>query len=109
MTVVAEKLGILLMSKPESPDLETVLGLCRAASISGDEVEIFLMADSVYRLKERDLAELTGHGAKVSYCSLNTLERELDPESPDLAGCDEGSQFDLALIVESCDRFLAFT
>ena len=109
MIIVAKKLGILMMSKPDSPDLDTIRGLCRAASISGVEVEIFVMADSVYRFKDHNLAELIKHGAKVSYCSLNALERELDPESPDLAGCDDGSQFDLALMVESCDRFLAFT
>jgi hypothetical protein len=38
---VGRKLGILILSKPESPDLETIQGLCQAAMDIGVEKDNF--------------------------------------------------------------------
>ncbi len=106
---VGRKLGILILSKPESPDLETIQGLCQAAMEIGVEVEVFVMGDAVYGLPNYQLDTMARNGAKVSFCAANVTERDIDLESPALAGFEEGSQYTLACIVESSDRFLAFT
>jgi len=104
-----KRLGILVLSKPGGHDLETVCGICQAAGEMGAEVEVFLMGDGVYHLLDNRLEDAAKKGAKVSFCSLNARERDIDPDSPDLAGVEEGSQYTLACMVEESDRFLVFT
>ena len=106
---MGKKLGIVVLAKPEDPDLQTIQGLCQAAGEMGIEVEVFCMGDAVYHLLNNRLKAVVKKGAKVSFCSLNARERAIDPDSPALAGFEEGSQFTLACMVEESDRFLAFT
>jgi sulfur relay (sulfurtransferase) complex TusBCD TusD component (DsrE family) len=106
---MAGKLGILMLSEPESPDLQTIQGLCQAATEMDVEVEVFVMGDAVYDLLNSQLATMAREGAKVTFCAANVTERDIDLESPALVSFEEGSQYTLACIVESSDRFLAFT
>ena len=106
---MGKKLAILVLSEPKGPDLQTIQGLCQAAPEMGVEVEVFLMGDAVNHLLNRKLDAVVNEGAKVSFCSLNTMERDIDPSVPALDIFEEGSQFTFACIVEDSDRFLAFT
>ncbi len=106
---MTKKLGILLLSEPNRQDMETVLGLCRAALRADVEVEIFLMSDAVFLLENNRWKPVLEVGAKISFCSLNTIEWEIDTQPAEAGGIESGSQYTLACIAETCDRFLAFT
>ena len=97
------KLGILLISTPSHADIDTVIDVSKACVRLGHEVEIFLMDDGVYTIPRLLDA---GLGEKVTICTHNANERGLENE--DLEGVMQGSQFDLAGIVNSSDRFLVF-
>jgi len=103
------KLGILILAEPKEADLQTIHGLCREAMEMDIEIEIFLMSDAVYYLLEHHVKALLTEGAKISFCTLNSREREIDAKIPDLSGLDAGSQYTLACLVEDADRFIAFT
>ncbi len=103
------KLGILILSEPREADLQTIHGLCREAMEMDIEIEIFLMSDAVYYLLDRHVETLLKKGAKISFCTLNTREREIDSKIPDLSGLEASSQYTLACLVEDADRFIAFT
>ncbi len=105
----AKTLGVLLLSHREETPLEIICGLSSAARLKGVEVEIFLMGDGVYHLRDPRLGKAMQHGARVRFCALNAIQRGLDSESDYPWGAEEGSQYDLACIVERSDRFLAFT
>lgn len=102
-------LGILVLSNSESPDIQTVQGLCQAAKEMGVEVEIFFMGEAVNRLRDPELQLLTEEGATLSFCALNAIEKRLDQHPQYPWGFEEGSQYTLACMVEESDRFLAFT
>ena len=104
-----KKLAILVLSEQGGPDIQTIQGLCQAAPEMGAEVEVFLMGDAVNHLLNRELDALATKGSKVSFCSLNTMERDIELSDPALNLFGEGSQFTLACIVHDTDRFLAFT
>ena len=103
------KLGILILAEPREADLQMIHGLCRAAVGIDIEIEIFLMSDAVYYLLEHHVRDLLTEGVKISFCTLNTHEREIDGKIPDLSGLDAGSQYSLACLIEDADRFIAFT
>ena len=103
------RLGILILSEPREADIYTIHGLCREAIEMDIEVEIFLMSDAVYYLLDRHLETLLKKEAKISFCTLNTQEREIDSKIPNLSGLEASSQYALACLVENADRFIAFT
>lgn len=107
--VTGRTLGVLLLSYQEDPQLEIIFGLTRAARLKGVKVEIFLMGDGVYHLRDPRLDEAAQQGARVRFCALNAIQRGLDSQPDYPWGAEEGSQYDLACIVERSDRFLAFT
>ncbi|MGQ9652815.1 MAG: DsrE family protein [Thermodesulfobacteriota bacterium] len=102
-------LGVLLLSHQDDTQLEIVCGLLKAARLKGIKVEIFLMGDGVYYLQDPRLGRAIQHGATVRFCALNAIQRGLDSQSEYPWGAEEGSQYDLACIVEGSDRVLAFT
>ena len=103
------KLGILILSEPREADVHTIQGLCREAIEVDVEVEIFLMSDAVNYLLDHHVETLLKEGARIRFCTLNTRERQIDSKIPDLSGLETGSQYTLACLVESADRFIAFT
>ncbi|MGR3295099.1 MAG: DsrE family protein [Candidatus Bathyanammoxibius sp.] len=98
------KLGILLTTSPESGNTHTVVRLTEAALSAGVAVEIFLMCDGVYHLREPRLTELSEKGAKVVVCAHNAIERKVERED----FVHWGSQHDLAMLINESDRFLSF-
>ncbi len=107
--VAGRTLGVLLLSQQEDTCLEIICGLSGAARFKGVEVEIFLMGDGVYHLRDPRLGQAIQHGARVRFCALNAIQRGMDSQPGYPWGAEEGSQYDLACIVERSDRFMAFT
>lgn len=99
-----EKLGILLTTSPENENTHTVIRLAETALAAGKRVEMFLMCDGVYHLKDPRLEELAQKGVKVAVCAQNCLERKVERRPFVLWG----SQYDLALLIKESDRFLSF-
>ncbi len=99
-----KKLGILLTTSSESEDVRTVIKLSEAALRKNMDVEIFLMADGVYNLKFENFIKLSSKGVRIVVCAHNAIERGINK-------IDEvvwGSQWDLAQIAHTADRFLSF-
>lgn len=102
---MAEKLGILLTTSPESANTHTVLKLAEAAIARGAEVEIFIMCDGVHNAFDPRFEVLVEKGARIVLCSHNLGERR----RPKIEGAIEcGSQYDHAQLVHKVDRYLAF-
>jgi len=108
------KLGILLTAGVMSQSTRTALRIAEAALQKGLDVEFFLMDDGVYAVKRGtrtaaadSLARLTEKGAKVALCALNAEQRGISAEGS-IPTVLFGSQYDLALLVGSADRFLYF-
>ncbi len=99
------KLGILLATSPEHEDGHTAIRLAEAALGLGYEASIFLMDDGVYHVHNPALRELMERGVEVGLCAHNAEERHVKEQE----GFLWGSQFHLALLVNRCDRFVAFT
>lgn len=104
-----KKLGILVLARQQASHLKAISHLAQAAAGKGVRVEIFLMGDGVLHLGEPCLEKAIRKGAKISFCALNAMQRGLDREPQYPWGANESSQYELACIVESSDRFLAFT
>lgn len=99
-----KKLGILLTSSPESEDVRSVIKISEAALRKNIEVEIFVMADGVYNLKFENFLKLASKGVRIVVCAHNAIERGINR-------VDEvvwGSQWDLAQLAHSAERFISF-
>jgi sulfur relay (sulfurtransferase) complex TusBCD TusD component (DsrE family) len=108
------KIGMLLTAGVAGEGARTALRIARAARAKGHEVELFLMDDGVYAVKRGkrtpladELASLVEGGATASLCALNAEQRGVakDEAAP---GVVFGSQYDLAQLIDSADRFLSF-
>ena len=108
------KLGMLLTAGVASESARTALRLARAARTQGHDVELFLMDDGVYGVKRGkrtpvadEMASLIEGGAVVAWCALNAEQRGVtaDEAGP---GVLFGSQYDLAMLIGSADRFMSF-
>jgi len=97
------KLGILLTTSPENENTHTVIEISKAALSQGKKVSIFLMADGVYNVNHSAFMELAGQGAEIIVCAYNASQRKVEIDES-----ISGSQYDLALIAEECDKFISF-
>ena len=102
---MAEKLGFLLTTSPESENTHTVMQLAEAALARGVDVDIFIMCDGVHNAFEPRFEALVEKGARVVLCAHNLGER-YRPKSEGAIVC--GSQYDHAQLVHDVDRYLAF-
>ena len=100
-------LGIMLTTSPEKEDGEIVKRIANEALKKGAKVRIFLMCDGVLHIKKGTFGELVPAGADVCICYHNLLERNLN-KGDEAFKVTFGSQYDLADILHTCDRFLAF-
>ncbi|MBT3270317.1 DsrE family protein [Candidatus Poribacteria bacterium] len=105
---MAEILGILLTTSPESADVHTVIQLTRAARAQGRGVRIFVMCDGAYNLDTDEFRKLALEGAEIAACSQNASERGVE-EVEDIPNLTWGSQYDFAQITAECDRVISFT
>lgn len=105
MTVTKRKLGVMLSTRPEHPNLETVLGLSRAALDRGADVYLYLIDDGVLAKDRPDIQELAERGVKLFVCAYGCQKRRLPLSDPDRFNyCGLVVLTDL---INGCDRFLA--
>lgn len=105
MELTRKKLGVLLSTAPEHPNLETALGLAEAALDRGADLYLYLIDDGVRALADRRLRALPGRGAKLFVCAYGCQKRRIPLEdSPDLTYC---GLVVLTDIINGTDRFIA--
>ena len=105
MDVSKKKLGILLSTGPEHPNLDTALGLGAAALERGADLYLYLIDDGVRALEDQRIRTLPGRGAKLFVCAYGCQKRRIPLEdSPDVTYCGLVVLTDL---INGTDRFIA--
>jgi sulfur relay (sulfurtransferase) complex TusBCD TusD component (DsrE family) len=99
------KLGLMLSTPPEHPNLPVLAGLARAALARGDGVYVYLIDEGVRTLDDRRIQELAGAGVKLFACAYGAQKRGLPTNN--LAATYSGLVV-LNDLIDGCDRFLAF-
>ena len=105
MDLARKKLGILLSTGPEHPNLDTALGLGGAALARGADLYLYLIDDGVRALEDPRLRALPGRGAKLFVCAYGCQKRRIPLEdSPEISYCGLVVLTDL---INGTDRFVA--
>ena len=105
MDLAGKKLGVLLSTSPDHPNLETALALGRAALARGAQVYLYLIDDGVRALADPRLRALPRLGARLFACAYGCQKRRIPLEdSPDITYCGLVVLTDL---LNATDRFVA--
>jgi len=105
MDLARKKLGLMLSTAPEHPNLATALGLAEAALDRGADVYLYLIDDGVRALSDRRLRALPTRGAKLFACAYGCQKRRIPLEdAPDVTYCGLVVLTDL---INGTDRFVA--
>ena len=105
MDLAKKKLGILLSTGPEHPNLDTALGLGGAALARGADLYLYLIDDGVRALGDARLRALPGRGAKLFVCAYGCQKRRIALEDdPAIGYCGLVVLTDL---INGTDRFVA--
>jgi predicted peroxiredoxin len=105
MDLARKRLGLLLSTGPEHPNLDTALGLSRAARARGAEVYLYLIDDGVAALDDARVSTLADGGVKLFVCAYGCQKRKRplrDPERVTYCGLVV-----LTDILNGTDRFIA--
>ena len=97
------KLGILLSTKPENPNLDTCLALSRAALDRGTDLYLYLVDDGVINIDDDRVLELGRRGGKLFVCAYGCQRRRL-PITDKATYCGLVVLTDL---INGCERFVA--
>lgn len=98
------KLGLLLSTGPEHPNLETVSRLSNTALGKGHDVYLYLIDEGTRCLNTPQIAHLPEQGAKLFVCAFGAQKMGVPIDSR-ATFC---GLVVLSDIVSGCDRFLAF-
>ena len=98
-----KKLGIMVSTKPEHPNLETCLALGSAALDRGADLYLYLIDDGVAGIDDERVRELGRRGAKLFVCAYGCQRRRL-PITEKATYCGLVVLTDL---INGCDRFVA--
>ena len=105
MSSPRKKLGVMLSTAPEHPNLTTVVGLADAALSRGDDVYLYLIDDGVRALADPRLRALPARGAKLFACAYGCQKRRIPLEdASDVTYCGLVVLTDL---INATDRFIA--
>ena len=104
MASARRKLGLMVSTAPDHPNLETALGLSKAALDGGGDVYLYLIDDAVAAVEDERLQALADRGLKLFVCAYGCQKRRL-PLSDKATNC---GLVVLADIVNATDRFLSF-
>jgi hypothetical protein len=105
MDLAKKKLGILLSTGPEHPNLDTAVGLGTAALARGTDLYLYLIDDGVRALEDSRLRALPGRGAKLFVCAYGCQKRRIPLEDdPAISYCGLVVLTDL---INGTDRFVA--
>ncbi|HET7875138.1 MAG TPA: DsrE family protein [Methylomirabilota bacterium] len=103
MDLAKKKFGLLVSTPPEHDNLETALGLSRAALDRGADVYLYLIDDAVTAAEDRRVQALADRGLKLFVCAYGCQKRRL-PLSEKATNC---GLVVLTDIINGTDRFLA--
>jgi sulfur relay (sulfurtransferase) complex TusBCD TusD component (DsrE family) len=103
MDLAGKKLGLLVSTGPDHPNLEAALGLSRAALERGVGVYLYLIDDGVAAVEDPRVQALAGRGARLFVCAYGCQKRGL-PLSERATNC---GLVVLSDIVGGTDRFVA--
>ena len=101
--VAKRKLGLLVSTAPDHPNLETALGLSGAALERGADVYLYLIDDAVAAVEDPRLQALAGRGLKLFVCAYGCQKRRL-PLSDKATNCGLVVLTDL---MNGTERFIA--
>lgn len=105
MAPARKKFGLLLSTGPEHPNIETALGLARAALDHGTDLYMYLIDDGVRVVSDPRIRALPARGAKLFLCAYGCQKRRIPLEdSPELTYC---GLVVLTDIINATDRFIA--
>ena len=100
------KLGLLLASSPERPELTLVYRQTIRSLQAKDDVYLYLIDDGVKTLDCPEIEELRKKGVKLFACAYGAKKRGIpwDSEKAVFSGLTV-----LVDMIAGCDRFLAYT
>lgn len=105
MDLTRRKLGLMLSTRPEHPNLQTAVALARTALDRGGDVYLYLIDDGVHAKDRPEIRELAQRGAKLFICAYGCQKRGLpltDPETFTYSGLVV-----LTDLINGCERFIA--
>jgi len=105
MEVAKKKLGILLSTGPEHPNLDTAVGLGTAALSRGADLYLYLIDDGVRALQDARIRSLPARGAKLFVCAYGCQKRRIPLE--DLPAISYCGLVVLTDLLNGTDRFIA--
>ena len=103
MASARRKLGLMLSTAPDHPNLETALGLSRAALDGNTDVYLYLIDDAVASVEDDRLQALAGRGLKLFVCAYGCQKRRR-PLSEHATNC---GLVVLTDVINGTDRFVA--
>ena len=103
MDLAKRKFGLMISTAPAHRNLETALGLSRAALDRGADVYLYLIDDAVTAVEDPRVQTLAGRGLKLFVCAYGCQKRRL-PLSERATNC---GLVVLTDIIAGTDRFLA--
>jgi sulfur relay (sulfurtransferase) complex TusBCD TusD component (DsrE family) len=106
--MAARKLGLLLSTPPSHPSVETVVQLAQAALRGGIDVYLYLIDEGVRTVVDQRYLRLVDAGVKMSVCAYGCQQYGVLTTTVDSRVSLSGLVV-LSGIIDSCDRFLAFT
>ena len=105
MDVAKKKLGILLSTGLEHPNLDTAIGLGTAALSRGADLYLYLIDDGVRVLQDARIRGLPDRGAKLFVCAYGCQKRRIPLE--DLPAISYCGLVVLTDLINGTDRFIA--
>lgn len=99
-----KKLGILLSTAPEHPNLKTVLGLIQAALEKDILCYLYLVDEGVQNINEAQLEALTQKGLKLFLCAYGAQRYQIPVSDKAVFG----GLVVLSDLVKGCERFISF-
>lgn len=105
MDAAGKKLGVLLSTGPDHPNLATAVGLAEAALDRGANLYLYLIDDGVRALDDPRITALPGRGAKLFVCAYGCQKRRIP-----LSASDTVTYCGLVVLTDllnGTDRFVA--
>ena len=105
MDLTKRKLGLLLSTPPEHPNLTTAVRLSREALERGADLYLYLIDEGVRAADRPEIRELASRGAKLFVCAYGCQKRNIplaDPETFTYCGLVV-----LTDLINGCERFIA--
>jgi hypothetical protein len=105
MELAKKKLGLLLSTGPDHPNLATAVGLTEAALARGASVYLYLIDDGVRAMDDPRVRALPDRGVKLFVCAYGCQKRRLPLDAGEtVTYC---GLVVLTDIINGTDRFLA--